>query len=173
VAEQVAEAFEDVRRERCGPRDEEAHRLPDRLRGLRRRFEQADVDGGDAEEERRLKVEKLGDGGLVIEALEETHAAAADEPRVQTVAEGVNVEEREREEEAVVTGDAPRSQQVDGVRQEVVVRQDGAFGCAGGAGGVDDRHRVVAVEGDVAGSRIEGKVARLRRSEVARFCLAT
>ena len=146
VAEELAEAFEDVRRQRRGAGDEEAHALADLARGVRRRVEQADVDRRHAEEERRTEIAELIERGAVIEALQQAHAAAAGQPAVQAVAEGVDVEEREREEEAVAVGDLPHGQQVDGIGGEVVVRQDGAFRRAGRARGVDDRGGRIAVE---------------------------
>src|SRR5438105_7930012 len=68
---------------------------------------------------------------------------------MQAVAERVDVEERKGEEKAIAIADLPTSQQVDRIGEEVVVCKDGAFRRAGGAGGVDDRGRCVAVEWDV------------------------
>src|SRR5439155_1779328 len=96
--------------------------------------------------ERRLKIEKLLHGGPMIESLEQSHAASAEEPAVQAVAEGVNVEKGESEEEAVVAGDPPAVHQINGVRREVVMGENRSLGRAGGAGGVDDRRGRVAVE---------------------------
>ena len=70
------------------------------------------------------------------------------EPAVQAVAERVDVEERQGEQEAVGRGDLPAGEQVDGVGGEVVVGEDRAFGRAGGAGGVDDAGGRIAIEGD-------------------------
>ena len=56
--------------------------------------EQAHVDGGHAEEEGRAEIEELGGGLLMLEALQQAHAAAAGQPAVQAVAERVDVEQR-------------------------------------------------------------------------------
>ena len=92
------------------------------------------------------KSRNCGGGLLVLEAFEQAHAAAADQPAVQAVAERVDVKQRQREQEAVGCGDLPAGEQVDGVRGEVVVREDRAFGRAGGAGGIDDAGRSIAIQ---------------------------
>ncbi len=120
--------------------------------------EQADVDGGHAEEEGRAEIEKLGGGLLMLEAFEQAHAAAAGEPAVQTVAERVHVKQGQGEQEAVGRGDLPAGEQGDGVGGEVVVGEDRAFGCAGGAGGVDDAGRGIAIQRRRRGGR-EGMAA--------------
>jgi len=108
--------------------------------------EEADVDGGDAEEEGGLEVEELIGGLPVLEALEQAHAAARDQPAVEAVAEAVDVEQREREQEAVFGGDAPAGEEVEGVGAEVVVGEHGSLGGPGGAGGIDDGGGGVAGE---------------------------
>src|ERR1043165_1401736 len=67
VAEERAELLEDVRRQRRGAGDEEAHALGDLARGRPSRIEQPHVDGRHAEEERRPKVEELLRRGAVVE----------------------------------------------------------------------------------------------------------
>ena len=156
MAEARAELFEDLGGQRRGAGDEEAHGGADLARGFGGHIEQAHVDGGDAEEERRAEIEELGGGLLMLEALQQAHAAAAGEPAVQAVAEGVDVEERQREQEAVGGGDLPAGEQVDGVGGEIVVGEDGAFGRAGGAGGVDDAGGRVAIERRSRGGRGHG-----------------
>ena len=80
---------------------------------------------------------------------------------MQAVAERVDVEQRQGEQEPVGGGDLPAGEQVDGVGGEVVVGEDGAFGRAGGAGGVDDAGGSVAIEGDIgAGRRAWRRIAR-------------
>src|SRR5207302_9018065 len=106
---------EDVDGQRCGTGDEEAHPFADLARDFRRRVEEANVNRRNAEEKGGTEIAELVERGAVIEAFQQTHAAAAGEPAVQTVAEGVDVKEREREKEAVAVGDLPHSQQVDGI----------------------------------------------------------
>ena len=117
VAEALAELFEDMRRQRRGAGDEEPHLRADRARRVGRRFEQADVHRRNAEEKRRPKIEQLIGRGAVIETLEQSHAAAADE--------------RQREEEAIAFADLPRGEQIHGVRREVVMREHRTFRSAG------------------------------------------
>ena len=129
-------------------------------RGFGGDIEQADVDGGHAEEEGGAEIEEGGRGLVVLEALQQAHAAAGGQPAVQAVAERVNVEQGQGEQETVGGGDLPAGQQIDGVRGEVVVGEDGALGSAGGAGGVDDAGGSVAVEGD--SGRVAGMAADWR-----------
>ena len=84
----------------------------------------------------------------MFEALQQTHAAAGGQPAVQAVAERVDVKQGQGEQETIGGGDLPAGEQGDGVGGEVVVGQDRAFRRAGGAGGVDDAGRGVAIEGD-------------------------
>ena len=65
---------------------------------------------------------------------------------MQSVAEAVHVKQGQREQEPVGVGDLPAGEQVERVRCEIVVREDRAFGRAGGAGRVDDGRRRIAVE---------------------------
>ena len=95
VAEQSAEFFEDLRGQRRGAGDEQAHAAADLMRGVLWSFEKTDVNGRDAEEKRRAEIQELVDGGLMFESFEQAHAAAGDEPAMQAVAEGVDVEERQ------------------------------------------------------------------------------
>ena len=67
------------------------------------------------------------------------------------------MEERQHGQVAVVARDAPAGHEVDGVGGEVVVREHRALGSAGGARRVDDRRRLVAVDGQArhaAGARL-------------------
>ena len=57
------------------------------------------------------------------------------------------MEQREGEQEAILARDLPRREQGDGVRDQVVVRQQRALGAARRPGGVDDHRRGVAIEG--------------------------
>src|SRR5258708_9504354 len=100
VTEELAEAVEHVRRHRRGAGYEQAHSRSDLARRVRRRVEQAHVDRRHAEEECRPELVEFIDRCSVVEALQQPHPAAAGQPAVQTVAEGVNVKERESEEEA-------------------------------------------------------------------------
>src|SRR5207245_1379182 len=84
---------------------------PHAPRDLARRVEEADVNRRHAEKERRPEIEELTGRGAMIESLQQPHAAAADQPAVQAVAEGVDVEEGKTEEEAIVARDLPRSEQ--------------------------------------------------------------
>ena len=96
----VRKSSRTLRGQRRGAGDEEAHGGADLARGFGGDLEQAHVDGGHAEEQRRAEIEKLAGGLLVLEALQQAHAAAAGEPAVQAVAERVNVKQREREQES-------------------------------------------------------------------------
>ena len=111
------------------------------------------------------KSRNVGGGLLVLEALQQAHAAAGEQPAVQAVAERVDVEQGQREQEAVGGGDLPAGEQIDGVGGEVVVGEDGAFRRAGGAGGVDDAGGRIAVE------RARRAVRRRRRPSAARVRL--
>ena len=86
----------------------------------------------------------------MLEALQQPHAAAADEPAVQAVAEAVDVKQRQREQKAIGARDLPAGQQIQGVGGEVVVRENGALGGAGGAGSIDERGGRVAIESAAA-----------------------
>ena len=103
MAEALAKFFEDANGQRRGPRDKKPHFACD----LRRIFEETDVNRGNTEEERRLKIDELSGCSAMIESLEQPHAAAAHQPAVQSVAEGVDVKQGEREEKAVVVRDLP------------------------------------------------------------------
>src|SRR5690349_12145092 len=82
----------------------------------------------------------------MIEAFEETHAATAEQPGMQTVAEGVDVKERKSEEATIAVRDLPAADEIDRVRREVVVRQYRALRRARRARRVDDRGGSSAVE---------------------------
>src|SRR5580704_15013653 len=82
----------------------------------------------------------------MLEALQQTRAAAADEPGVQAIAEAMYVEERQGQKKTVGARDLPAGEQIERVRGNVVVREDGALGHAGGAGGVDDAGGGIAVQ---------------------------
>ena len=82
----------------------------------------------------------------MFEALQQTHAASADQPTVQSVAEAVNMEEREGEQKTIGTRNLPAGQQIQRVRCHVVVREDGAFGDSGGSGCIDDAGGGIAIQ---------------------------
>ena len=63
MAEPGTEIFEHLRRQRSRTGDEQPHESADLARGLLGQFEQADVDGRYAEEERRAEIEERF-GGL-------------------------------------------------------------------------------------------------------------
>ncbi len=65
------------------------------------------------------------------------------------VAEPVHVEERERQQEAIVGGEAPGVDQHARVGAQIAVRDHGALGRAGRAGRVDERGRRGGIEGRV------------------------
>ena len=88
-------------------------------------------------------------GFLMLEAFQQAHAASADEPAMQAVAEAVDVEEREREQETIGARDLPAGEKIERVRGQVVVREDGALGDAGGAGGVDDAGGRIAIQSNL------------------------
>lgn len=111
--------------------------------------EKADIHRGDAEEQRRTEIEELGRGSLVLKALKQTHAASADEPAMQSVAEAVHMEQRQRQQKTIGARDLPARQKIERVRGEVVVREDGALGDAGGAGCINDAGGRIAVESDL------------------------
>ena len=86
------------------------------------------------------------------------------------------MKERQREQEAVGRGDLPAGEEVDGIGGEVVVGEDRALGRAGGAGGVDDARRRVAVERDrragigMASGRVaSGELGRMNSAGSASF----
>src|SRR5580698_9220086 len=82
----------------------------------------------------------------MLETLQQARAASADEPAVQAVAKAVDVEERESEQKTIGTRYLPAGEQIERVRRHVVVREDGAFGDTGGAGGVDNASGGIAIE---------------------------
>jgi hypothetical protein len=65
---------------------------------------------------------------------------------VQAVGERVDVEKRKREKQPIGWSELPTSKETDGVGGEVVVGEDGAFGDACGAGGIDECGRGAAIE---------------------------
>ncbi len=80
------------------------------------------------------------------EPLKEAHAAPAQEPAVESVAERVDVEQRQREQQAVGSADLPTGQKGDRIGGEVVVGQDRALGDARGSRRVDDGRGGVAIQ---------------------------
>ena len=68
-----------------------------------------------------------GGGPRVVETLGEAQVAAADEPAVDGVGEAVDVEERQRAEQTVVSGEAPVPGESGAVGGEVAVRQHRAL----------------------------------------------
>ena len=68
---------------------------------------------------------------------------------MQAVAQRMHVKQRQRQQKPVGGGDGPAGVQVERVGCEIVVREDGAFGNAGGAGGVDEGRGSIAVERDI------------------------
>ena len=85
---------------------------------------------------------------------------------MQPVAEAVDVEERQREQESGRAGDLPAGDEIDRVGREVVVREDGAFRRAGGAGCVDDGGRVIAVERNSFCARVDSGVQLIQAPEL-------
>jgi len=148
MTEEQAEFFENLRGKRGGARNEETHRGANLAGLLDGGVEQADVDGWNAEEERRTEVEKFGGGSLMLEAFKQAHATSADEPAMEAVTKAVDVEEREGEQESISAGDLPAGGEVQGVRGEVIVREHCAFGSAGGSGGIDDAGGSIAIQMD-------------------------
>lgn len=148
MAEERAELLQHLRRQRRRAGDEEPHALPDRARGLRIRVEQPHVHRRHAEEERRLKVEKLLDRHAMIEPLQQPHPAPAQQPRVQPVAEGMNVKQRKREQEAVALGDLPAGGEVHRIGHEVVVRQHRPLRSPRRPRGINDRRRRAAIRNE-------------------------
>ena len=142
MAEARAEIFEHLRGERRRARDEEPHVAAYRAAKSSRRTYMV----GTPKNSVGLKSLNSCGGLLVFEALEQAHPAAGGQPAVQAVAERVNVEKRQREQEAVGFGNLPAGEEIDGVGGEVVVREDRAFRDARGAGRVDQRGGGVAVE---------------------------
>jgi hypothetical protein len=133
VPEAFTERLEDVRRQRRRARHEEPRPLTDATRRIRRQVEQPHVHRGDAEEQRRLVLEKPRLGPRRLEACRQVHVASGGEPRVDAVAEAVHVKERERAQEAIVRRDAPRLDDGAGIGGEVAVREHCPLGRAGGA----------------------------------------
>ena len=162
MAEKRAELFEDLRGQGRGAADEQAHALADLARLVGRRVEQTHVHRGHAEKERGLEVQKLGKRGSVIEAFEQTHAAGCQQPAMQPVAERVHMKQRRREQKAIRRRDFPGLDQARAVHGEIVVREHGAFGDAGGSGRVDQRGGVVAIQRHF-GKRIAGLRGRFRQ----------
>src|SRR6185369_13210216 len=109
-------------------------------------LEQPNVDGGDAEEQRGAKVEELRRSLFVFKAFEQSHAASGEQPTMQPVAQRVNVEQRQRKQETIRGRDLPSLVQTGSVHGEVVVRQNRAFGCAGGSRCVDQGGGRLAIE---------------------------
>ena len=83
----------------------------------------------------------------MLEAFQQTHSAAADQPAVQAVAEGVNMEQGQPQQEAVCFGDLPASDKTESVGDEVVVSENGALRCTGCPRGVNDARGGVAIKG--------------------------
>lgn len=96
-AEAEAEVFEELGGEGRGAADEEADGGAD----FGRAIHEADVHGGDAEEDRGAEGEKLGGGFGGLETLKKTDLHTGGEPAVDAIAEAVDVEEGEGEEETV------------------------------------------------------------------------
>src|ERR1039457_6451432 len=115
MPEQRTKTLHHLRRQRRRSGDEEPHASPNRARDLRRGLQEPPIDSRRAEEQCRPEVQKLGGGSLMLEALQQAHAAAAEHPAVQTVAQRVHVEERQRQQEAVGGADLPAGEQVNGV----------------------------------------------------------
>ena len=83
----------------------------------------------------------------MFEALEQPHPASADEPGVQAVAEAVDVEEREREQESIGPGNLPAGGKIQCISGEIIVGEHRAFRCSRGSGGIDDPGGRLAVDG--------------------------
>ena len=65
---------------------------------------------------------------------------------MQAVAQRVDVEQRQGQQETVFVGNLPARDQIQRVGGEIIVRENRAFGLSCGAGGVDQRRGGVAVE---------------------------
>ncbi len=146
MTEQRLELLEHLRRKRRRSRDAE----PECAANLASRrpfdFQQPHVHRRHAEEDRGTEVAQGRGGGGMVEAFEQPRAATRQQPAVDAVAEPVDVEERERQQETIVGGEAPRVDQHRRVGAEVAVRDHGAFGRPGRARRVDERGRRSRVE---------------------------
>ena len=160
VAELRAEGLEHGCRQRRRAGHEEPHPPADPPRGRVAQLEEADVHRRHAEEERGPELLEEGLGLVVLEALDEPHPAPAREPGADTVAEAMDVEERQHGEVAVLGGDPPGLDQRARVRREVPVGEHGALGPAGGAGRVDDGRGPVIPRTPSAGSGPSSRGAR-------------
>src|SRR5262249_37471737 len=80
----------------------------------------------------------------MLEAFEQTHVASRKEPAMESVAERMDVKQRESEQETIGGGDSPASVEIAGVDGEIVVREDCTLGNAGCSRRVDKRRRRLA-----------------------------
>ena len=100
----------------------------------------------------------------MLEAFEQPHATAGDEPAVQSVAEGVDVKQRQREKQAVAIVDLPAGKQIEGIGGEIIVRENRAFRDSGGAGSVDQRGGRIAIERGI-NDRLITKLGQVGRGD--------
>ena len=138
VAVEGFEIFEDLGGQWGGAGDEQAHAIADGAGDGGRPIEHADIHGGHAEEDRRGERLHPGGGLVMGEAFREAEEAAAGEPGVDAVTKAVDVEEGQGEQQTVGGGDPPARDDIEGVGEEVVMGEDGAFRGTGGAGGIDN-----------------------------------
>ena len=126
--------------------------------------EQAGVEGRHAHHRRRLR-QPLDD--LVhLERRQEDHRAAGKQHDVAGDEKAVRMEDRQRVQQDVVGREAPCLDQRTGVRQQVAVRQHGAFRAAGRPGGVEERGKIVRTARD--GREVLRKALELRPSACRR-----
>ncbi len=125
-------------RRRAG--DEQAHVRDERTVELRAGQEPG-VEGRHAHHRRRPR--QIGDHPVGVKAGMEEHRAAGEHDRVGGDEKAVGVEDRQRVQEHVVTGEAPGVDERPRVRGEVAVAQHGALGAPGRARGVEDRREIV------------------------------
>ncbi len=88
----------------------------------------------------------------MLETFEQAHAAARCKPAADPIAQRVHVKQREREQQAIGSGDAPGVEQGPRVHGKIAARQDRTLGSSCGAGGVDQR-----------GGRVLGQFGKRRR----------
>ena len=94
--------------------------------------QQSNVNRRHPKEQRGPKFDEDISSRLVLKPLQQAHPAATRQPAVQAIAQTMNMEQRERQQEAIRLPNLPAGQQIHRVGGEVVVRQDRALGSPGG-----------------------------------------
>ena len=152
-----------VRQQRRRARHEEPHVLR-QFAGEARIVEQAGVEGRHAHHRGGLRhpFDQLVD----VELRQEDHRTARKQHDVRGHEKPVGVEDRQRVQQHVILGEAPMFGQRLGVRQQIVLRQHGAFGAPRGARGVEEGRKIltVAVDGLEAVGLAGGGVAEAARA---------